>query len=178
MPEAVNDAGTRERNIGGRWDDRVETEGRALQLGPMGLQEVDQILAEFIEGEIGEGDGLVEVFEIEHLVLESLELAVAEEQIVFNEIFELARIEQIIGLSGGEIDEGHAGLDAMFDAEVFVEVGDGPEIDELHGMTGATDPIDATKPLNNTDGIPVDVVIDEVIAVLEILTLADAVSRD
>ena len=30
LPEAINDAGPRERNIGSGWDDRVETEGRAL----------------------------------------------------------------------------------------------------------------------------------------------------
>ena len=41
LPEAVDDAGARERNIGGRWDDRVKAEGGALQLGTVGLQDAD-----------------------------------------------------------------------------------------------------------------------------------------
>jgi hypothetical protein len=178
LPETVDDAGARERNIDGGWDDRVKPEGGALQLGPVGLQEVDQILAEFIEGEVGEGDGLVEVFEIEHFVLEALELTVAKEQIVFDELFELGGIEEVVGLGGGEVYEGHAGLDAVFDAEVFVEVGDGPEIDELHGVVARADAVDAAKALDDANGVPVDVVVYEQIAVLKILTLADTVGGD
>ena len=41
LPEAINDAGPSERNIGGRWDDRVKAERGALQFGPVGLQEID-----------------------------------------------------------------------------------------------------------------------------------------
>ena len=45
-------------------------------------------------------------------------------------------------------------------------------------MTGATDPIDAAEALDDTNGIPVNVVVDEVITVLEVLPFADAVGRD
>jgi hypothetical protein len=144
----------------------------------VGLQEVEEVLPELIEGEVGEGDGVVEVFQVEHLVLESLELAVAEEQIVFDEVFELGGVEEVVGLGGGEIDEGHARLDAVFDAEVAVEVGDGPEVDELDGVVARADAVDAAETLDDADGVPVDVVVYEQVAVLEVLAFADAVGGD
>ena len=42
----------------------------------------------------------------------------------------------------------------------------------------AADTVNAAEALNDADGIPVDVVIDEVIAVLEVLALGDAVGGD
>ena len=62
--------------------------------------------------------------------------------------------------------------------DVFVEVFGGPEIDELHGAAGAADPVDPPETLDDADRIPVDVVVDEVVAVLKVLPLADAVGGD
>ena len=38
--------------------------------------------------------------------------------------------------------------------------------------------IDATEPLNDANRVPMDVVVDEKIAVLEVLTFGDAISRN
>ena len=45
-------------------------------------------------------------------------------------------------------------------------------------MVDAADSVNTAEALDNAHGIPVDVVIDQVVAVLKILTLADAVRRD
>ena len=45
-------------------------------------------------------------------------------------------------------------------------------------MVGAADAIDAAEALDDADGIPVDVVVDEAVAVLKVLALGDAVGGD
>ena len=45
-------------------------------------------------------------------------------------------------------------------------------------MARASDSVNAAKPLDDPDRVPVDVVIDEVIAVLEVLALGDAIGGD
>ena len=65
----------------------------------------------------------------------------------------------------------------FFEVDVFVEVLGRPEVYKLHGIIGAADTIDAPEALNDPDGVPVDVIVDEKVAVLEILTFGNAISR-
>ena len=74
---------------------------------------------------------VVEVFEVEDFVLEFLELLVPEAEILADEVFELIDFQQVVRLGGGEVSQGHAGFDAVLDVQVEVEVGHGPEVDEL-----------------------------------------------
>ena len=61
------------------------------------------------------------------------------------------------------------------EVDVFVEVFRRPEVNEVNRRVDAADTVDTPEALDDADGIPVDVVIDEVVAVLKILTLADAI---
>src|SRR5438034_6209813 len=45
------------------------------------------------------------------------------------------------------------------------------------GIVGA-DAVNAPEPLHDADGVPMDVVVDEVVAVLEVLTLRNAIGAD
>ena len=45
-------------------------------------------------------------------------------------------------------------------------------------LVGRADPVDAAEALDDADRVPVDVVVDEVVAVLEVLALGDAVGGD
>ena len=45
-------------------------------------------------------------------------------------------------------------------------------------VVGRADPVDAAEALDDADRVPVDVVVDELIAVLEVLPLGDAVGGD
>ena len=66
----------------------------------------------------------------------------------------------------------------MFEADVIVQVRRGPEVHQLDGGVQAANTVDATEPLDNADRIPVDVVVNEVIAVLKVLAFADAIRGD
>jgi hypothetical protein len=43
---------------------------------------------------------------------------------------------------------------------------------------GGADAVDTPEALNDADGVPVDVVVDEVVTVLEVLALRDAIGAD
>ncbi len=62
--------------------------------------------------------------------------------------------------------------------KVLIKIGGGPEIDEADVIVPGADTVDAPKPLDDADGVPMDVVIDEEIGVLEVLALTDAVGGD
>ena len=59
-----------------------------------------------------------------------------------------------------------------------VQILGGPEIDELHGVARAADPVDTPKTLDDADGIPVNVVVDQGVAVLKVLAFANAIGGD
>ena len=164
--------------VGMRWNAGVESAGCGFKHIFVLFHEFQKFDSKIVKRELGKGNAAAEIFDVEYFVFQSKKLLVTVVKVVANDVFDFLVIKYVVFKGGGKVHESHAGFNAVLEVDVFVQVVGGPEIDELHGMTGATDPIDATKPLNSTDGIPVDVVIDEVIAVLEILTLADAVSRD
>ena len=179
MAKAEQRAGSRDENKSelGRHDG-IEAFASFFEFGAVGLQVAQEVEPELVQRKIGERDGIVEVFKIENLVLESLELAVTEEQVFLDQVFELAGIEKVVGLRGGKVDECHAGLDAQLDAEVVVEIGDRPEIDQLHGFIARADAVDTPEPLDDAHRIPVDVVVDQQVAVLKVLAFADAIRGD
>ena len=68
--------------------------------------------------------------------------------------------------------------DALFEVDVFLQLHVGPEVDELDALVGRADAVDAAETLDDPHGIPMDVVVDDGVAVLEILAFADAVGGD
>ena len=60
----------------------------------------------------------------------------------------------------------------------FVEVFGGPEVDKLDRVIDTTNAVNASEALDDPDRIPVDVVVDEVIAVLEVLAFGDTIRGD
>jgi hypothetical protein len=178
QPEAEDDAGADGWVVGVRRNAGVEAEGGGFEGGAVGLQVFQQLEAEVVEGKFGEGDAVPEVFEVEDFVLEPEQLLVAVAQVIGDEVFDFLVLEHVVLQGGGEVHEGHPGFDAVLEVDVFVEVFGGPEIDELNGVVGAADPVDPAEALDDADGIPVDVVVDQVVAVLKVLAFADAVGGD
>ena len=92
-----------------------------------------------------------------------------------DELLDFCVLENVVLEGGGDVHEGHTGFDAVLEVDVLVEVFGGPKVDELDGVTRTADAVNASEALDDSDGIPVDVVIDvvidEVIAVLEVLAL-------
>ena len=84
----------------------------------------------------------------------------------------------IVVAGGSHVGDDHAVLDPFLKADVFVEGDVGPVVDELDGGVRRADAVDAAEPLDDSDRVPVDVVVDEVVAVLEVLAFGDAIGRD
>ena len=68
----------------------------------------------------------------------------------------------------------HAGLDTAFQVDVLVQVHVRPKVDQLDTGVFAADTVDPAKPLDDAHRVPVDVIVDEVVTVLQVLALADA----
>src|SRR5690349_5147038 len=66
----------------------------------------------------------------------------------------------------------------MFEVDILVQDVSRPKVDEVHLRIGAFEPVDATKALDNANRVPVDVVIDDSVTVLQILAFGDAVGGD
>ena len=75
----------------------------------------------------------------------------------------------------GNVRECHARFHTFFQIDVIVKVFCGPEIHQPDGLISAANAVNAPEPLQNPHRIPVNVIIDKKIAVLQILSLADAV---
>ena len=87
-------------------------------------------------------------------------------------------LQEVVLEGGGDVHKSHAGLDAVLEVHVFVQILGRPEIHQLDGFIHTTDTVNATETLNDADGIPVDVVIDQIIAILKVLPLTNAVGGD
>ena len=107
---------------------------------------------------------------------EQLFVAVAE--VLVDQFLDFVGFEDVVLERGGDVHQRHAGFDAVLEVDVFLQVLRGPEIDQLDGGVHAADTVNAAKALNDADGIPVDVVIDEEIAVLKVLALGNAIGGD
>src|SRR5208283_3164342 len=79
---------------------------------------------------------------------------------------------------GGDVEQHHFAAHALFQVDVLLQLQVGPEVDELDALVGRAKTVDAAEPLNDPDRIPVDVVVDDRVAVLEVLALAHAVRGD
>ena len=68
--------------------------------------------------------------------------------------------DDVLFARSGDIEGHHASADALFQVDVLFQLQVGPEVDELNTPVGRAETVDAAKPLDNPDGIPVNVVVD------------------
>ena len=87
-------------------------------------------------------------------------------------------IEKIVVTRGREIDQRHAGLHPILEAQVFVQVFGGPKIDHPDRSVTTADAVDSSEALDQSHRVPVDVYVHQQIGVLQILTLRDTVRGD
>ncbi|GBE30620.1 hypothetical protein BMS3Bbin04_01655 [bacterium BMS3Bbin04] len=80
-------------------------------------------------------------------------------------------IEKIIGAAGSQVHHGHACFDAALEIDVLVQVISGPEVDKLNLFVDAAQAVDSAEALDDPHRIPVDVVVYNVVAVLQVLAL-------
>lgn len=69
-------------------------------------------------------------------------------------------------------------LNPVFQVDVFVEIGRRPKVHELDFVIETADTVYATEALDNPNWVPVDVVVDEIVAILKVLALRNTVGSD
>ena len=84
-------------------------------------------------------------------------------------------IDDVLFASCRYIQQHHTPRDTRFQIDVFIQLHVGPEVDELDLRVFTAKTVNTAKTLNDTYRIPVNVVVDERIAILQVLPLTDAV---
>ena len=95
-----------------------------------------------------------------------------------DQFLNLLVLKYIVLEGGGNIHQGHPSLDTVFEIDIFIQVLSRPEVHQLHCVIHAPDAVDASESLDDADRIPVDIVVDQIIAVLKVLAFGNAVRRD
>jgi len=148
--------------------DSIKAEGCGFERGSVGLDVFQEFEAEVVERKLGEGDAVPEVFDIEDFVLEAKELPVTVAEVFVDEFLDVRALENVVLEGGGDVHEGHAGFDAVLEVDVFVKVFGRPEVDELDGVTGTANVVNASEALDDSDRIPVDIVGCGLVLLLEL----------
>ncbi len=156
----------------------VETERRVCEQLAIGLDVFAQLDTEVVEGEFIQGDALAEIFKVENFLAQTQQLFVAITHVLVDYFLDLVILEEVVLERGRDVDQRHAGFDTVLEIDVFIEVLRRPEVHQLNRAVHTPDTVNAPKALDDADGIPVDVVIDEVIAVLKVLPFRNTISGD
>ena len=133
----------------------------------------NHIHSELVESKVGYGDASVNVFEvlqIAFLQLFQLFLAVVEVGL-------LARYYIVVACCR-RIDKRHSVLHAGVKVDIFVQRYVRPKIDKLDIFIFASYSVYSAEPLHYPDRVPMDVVIDTDVAVLQVLSFAYTIRRN
>ena len=117
------------------------------------LAEVGKIRPVLMHAQVGDGAILVDGVDIQLAGAEGFELLIAE-----------------VSIRSGDFEESHAPKHAPLQIDVGIQIRHGPDIDQLNLLVRAADTVDTTETLNDAHRIPVDIVVDEIIASLQVLT--------
>ena len=132
---------------------------------------VEQVETKFVKPQVHNGHARIHFLNVYDFVAQAFELLFA----VFK-VF-VAAVNYVVGADArcGHNGNAHTGLDAVFQIYVIVKLHIGPEIYELDFVVMAADTVYAPETLNDSDGIPMNVVIYKIITILQILPFRDAV---
>ena len=106
------------------------------------------------------------------------QLGVAERELHLGAFLALRLVKRVFVAAGRDVGQRHAGLYPALQIEVDVHILGGPVVHHPHYGVAAADAVNAPETLDDADGVPVDVVVDHGIAVLQVLALGYAVGGD
>ena len=129
-----------------------------------------QIESELVESQIHDENAAGHVLNVHNFLLQPLELCAA----VFKVAFFLG-VEKIIITGGGHYGNLHAGFHAAFQVDILVEIHIRPEVYKLDTVVSAADTVNSPEPLDNANGVPMNVIVDEVVAILQVLTFGNTI---
>ena len=152
-------------------DDGMHAVGHVAGL-PVGLDVVQQVHAEVVQAQVGDRDAGLEVFKLDDFFLQAPQLFLAVGHVIG------LRAEDVVVPGCGDVGDHHPVFDAFLEVDVFVERDVGPVVDELDAGVRRADAVHAAKPLNDAHWVPVNVVVDQIVAVLQVLAFGDTVGAD
>ena len=76
------------------------------------------------------------------------------------------------------VDDLHSGFDLSLKIDVFIQGNVRPEVNQLNHRVLTTNTVNTTEPLDNADGVPVNVVVDQIVTVLQVLAFGNTVGSD
>ena len=130
----------------------------------------EQIESELVESQIHDGNTACHVLNVHNFLLQPFELCAA--------VFKVSLffgIEKIIITGGGHYGNLHAGFHAAFQVDILVEIHIRPEVYKLNTVVSAADTVNSPEPLDDANGVPMNVIVDEVIAILQVLTFGNTI---
>ena len=93
----------------------------------VGLDVIEQIHAEIVEPEVGDGDASLEVFQLDDFFLQPAQLLLTVGEVVG------FAVEGVVVAGGRDVGDHHSVFDAFLEVDVLVERDVGPVVDELDG---------------------------------------------
>ena len=87
-------------------------------------------------------------------------------------------LDKVFLPGGRHIQQHHAAADPLLEVDVLLQLHVGPEVHQLDALVGGANAVDPAEALDDANRVPVDVVVDQLVAVLEVLTFGDAVGGD
>ena len=153
---------------------RTGAERGGLQLVAVLFQIPQQLGEEIVQREVAHRRGVVEAVQVQDFVAQSQQLPVAEIQIQLGVVFG----ERVLVAARRHVGQRHARLHAAFQTQVGVHVAGGPVIQHVDLAAAAAHAVDTPEALDEPHRVPVDVVVQHGVAVLQVLPLGDAVGGD
>jgi len=149
-------------------DHGVQTSWRLPRV-PLGLDIVQQVHAEIIEPQIRDGNACPDVLHLDDFFLQTAQL--------FPPVGHVRAFgsQYVVVACGRDIRDDHAAFHPFFQADVFIQRHVGPVVDQLDAGIGRADTVYAAKALDDAHRIPVDVVIHQIVAILQVLAFGKAV---
>lgn len=107
-------------------------------------------------------------------MLELLKLALAVLQIVH--LVVALTFKNVLITRGGRVKQYHPVLYTSFKANVFIQINIRPEIDQLDALVHGAEAVNTAETLDNAYRIPMNIVVNQTVAVLKILPFRNTVS--
>ena len=146
-----------------------------LERVPIAFQVAQQLGDEVVQRKVAHGGRIVQIFQGKGFMAQPQQLFVAESDFRFGVGLGKRIRKWIFVAAGGDVGQGHARLHPALQPQVLLHIGRGPVVHHLHGGSAAANAVNAPEPLDNAHRVPVDVVVDHSVAVLQVLPLRDAV---
>ena len=153
-------------------DNCVQTAGLLVHVA-IAFHVIQQVKAELVKAQVHDGNAVGHILNIDDFLLQTPELRLA--------VFEIAlflRVNQVVISGGGHDGYLHAGLHAGFQIDIIVQRQVRPEVHQLYGLILAPDTVDTPEALDNAHRVPVNIVVNEVVAVLKVLAFRNTIGRN